>query len=492
MKTAPQKISVNRIPAAKKCAMALQAIGGRRTITEISKNFHCNRTTVHEQKNRALEAATNAFENVEDETLFTIPVTKSFINQIVVGLFCICGSSYRGVMFFLQSIFDYSIPLGSVFNILDVAADKAASINGAYELSSIKSSAADEVFHRNQPILSIVDIDSRFCALLAKANDRDHETWGIHLLDLQARGYAPDTSIVDDAKGLIKGHEEILPKTILRHDHFHFIRDLKDCGGYLKNQVASKTTAALKLVRRAEKAQDAQKNKELSAAVSIALTELGALEETYTTFQLLAQWLQHDVLQLAGYAPEVRAMLYDFIVSEMSIIAGRHPHRIDAIVTSLHFRRDALLDVANALNDQFAQLAAHYKISINTIWDICYTARYGINSSNYHDKSSALEVVVGEKYDAIENAVLSVLDKTHRCSSMVENLHSRLRPYLDERKSVSQKILGLLQFYLNHKPFMRSKHERLVNKTPAEAMTGKPQKPWLEMLGFPGFKRQAA
>jgi hypothetical protein len=226
--------------------------------------------------------------------------------------------------------------------------------------------------------------------------------------------------------------------------------------------------------------------------VSIALTELGALEETYTTFQLLAQWLQHDVLQLAGYAPEVRAMLYDFIVSEMSIIAGRHPHRIDAIVTSLHFRRDALLDVANALNDQFAQLAAHYKISINTIWDICYTARYGINSSNYHDKSSALEVVVGEKYDAIENAVLSVLDKTHRCSSMVENLHSRLRPYLDERKSVSQKILGLLQFYLNHKPFMRSKHERLVNKTPAEAMTGKPQKPWLEMLGFPGFKRQAA
>ena len=240
---------------------------------------------------------------------------------MVVGLFCICNSSYRGIMAFLKSIFDYPVALGSVYNILDAAADKAAALNGAYELGPIRSSAADEVFHRNRPILSIVDIESRFCALLARADDRDHETWAIHLLDLQARGYAPDTSIVDSAKGLIKGHADVLPKTTLRHDHFHFIRDLKDCARYLKNQVASRTTATLKLVRRAEKERDAQKQKTRDAAASIALTQLCVLEQTYATFQLLAQWLQHDVLQLAGYAPEVRAMLYDFIVAEMSIIA---------------------------------------------------------------------------------------------------------------------------------------------------------------------------
>jgi hypothetical protein len=107
--------------------------------------------------------------------------------------------------------------------------------------------------------------------------------------------------------------------------------------------VASKTTAALKLVRRAEKAQDEQKKKERSAAASIALTELGALEDTYATFQLLAQWLQYDVLQLAGYAPQVRAMLYDFIASEMSILAVRHPHRVNAIVTSLQYRLGCVL-----------------------------------------------------------------------------------------------------------------------------------------------------
>jgi hypothetical protein len=487
MKIAPQKNTVNRIPAATKCTMALQAIGHQQTLTQISKNYQCSRTTVHAQKNRALEAVTSAFADSADKVLFTVSVTQAMIDKMVVGLFCICESGYRGIKFFLKSIFDHPIAVGSVFNTLDAAADKAACINDTYELSSIKSSAADEIFHRNQPILSVVDIASRFCALLVKANERDHETWGIHLLDLQARGYAPATSIVDEAKGLIKGHAEILPETALRHDHFHFIRDLKDCGRYLRNQVASTTTAALKLFYRAEKAQG-EKKKVLSETASVALAQVNALEGTTRTFQLLAQWLQFDVLQLAGYAPAVRAALYDFIVSEMMILADRHPHRIEAIVTSLRHRRNALLNVADALNVQFAQLAERYKISINTIWDICYTTRYGIDSCTYHDKSSALATIFGEKYEEIEDAVLTILAKTHRCSSMVENLHSRLRPHLDERKFISQKILGLQQFYLNHKPFMRSQHEHLVNKTPAEALTGKPHLPWLEMLGFPAVK----
>ena len=44
------------------------------------------------------------------------------------------------------------------------------------------------------------------------------------------------------------------------------------------------------------------------------------------------------------------------------------------------------------------------------------------------------------------------------------------------------------------KPFliMRSYHKHLVNKTPAEAMTGKEHKPWLEMIGYTPFQRKVA
>lgn len=492
MKTANPTCHVKRIPLTTKCEMALQAIGGQKTITQLAKNHRCSRTTVHAQKRRALDAAANAFSETDEEVLFTIAVTKSLIRTMVVALRLVCGSSYRGIMFFLDSVFGHSISLGSVFNILDVASDKAESINGSYALNAIRNSAADELFHRNRPVLSIVDIESRFCALLVKADDRDHESWAIHLLYLQERGYAPDTTIIDGGKGLTKGHALTLPKTTLRLDHFHFIRDLKDCSRFLKNEVASRMTQTLKLLGRAERTQNEQKKEACAQALSTAMTELGELQETSATFALLAGWLQHDVLQLAGYKPDERAMLYDFIVQEMTTIAVGHPHRIDAIVTSLHHRRYGLLDVASALNDQFARLGEHYKVSISTIWRVCYSARYGLDSCNYGEESSALEELIGEKYDEIEDAVLLILESTHRCSSMVENLNSRVRPYLDERKSVSQKTLGLIQFYLNHKPFTRSKHRRLVNKTAAEAMTGKSHQPWLEMLGLAGAKRQAA
>ncbi len=180
MKTAHNKNPIKRIPSATKCAIAIQAITHQQTITEISKNFNCSRTTVHAQKNRAMAAAANAFEESDEEILFTIAVTKAFIHMMVVALFLICGSSYRGILFFLESILGSPLSLGSVFNILHVAADKAAAITATYDLGSIQSSAADEVFHRNQPILGIVDIESRYCALLAKSDDRDHETWAIH------------------------------------------------------------------------------------------------------------------------------------------------------------------------------------------------------------------------------------------------------------------------------------------------------------------------
>ena len=490
MITAHKKNHFKSISAKTKLDIALQAIRRKQSITDIAKQNSCSRTTVYSQQEKAILAANNAFE--KEDVLFYVPVNKEFIQQIVTALFLICKSSYRDIIFFLETIFDYSLSLGSVFNIIDDAADKAILLNNVYDLSKINVSTADELFHWNKPILAVVDISSRFCALLAKADLRDYETWGIHLLDMQLQGYAPETTILDGAKGLTKGHEEALPNTKLQYDHFHMIKDLKDCARFLKNQVDSAVTAALKLHKRAGNQRNEAQQAIIEEAFSVALHELNILEETQKTFQILSQWLQHDVLQLPGHSPEERAMLYDFIVSEMEFIAAKHPHRIDDIVTSLKNQRDALLDITHTLNNKFVALAEQYKQSLETVWSVCYVARYDFDSCKYNDTSSKLEAIIGSKYDDLENDVFTILDATHRCSSMVENFNSRLRPYLDERKIMTQKILALIQFYLNHKPFMRSKHERLVNKTPAEDMTGKPHKHWLEMLGFSRFKNKAA
>jgi hypothetical protein len=122
----------------------------------------------------------------------------------------------------------------------------------------------------------------------------------------------------------------------------------------------------------------------------------------------------------------------------MAQLVELHPHRISSIVTSLRVQRDRLLGVTAILNEEFTKIAEKYNQSIDVVWSICYLARYDFDSLKYNDRASEIELIVGNEYDAIEDAVLFVLSNTHRCSSMVENSNSRVRPYLDERKFISQ------------------------------------------------------
>ena len=86
-------------------------------------------------------------------------------------------------------------------------------------------------------------------------------------------------------------------------------------------------------------------------------------------------------------------------------------------------------------------------------------------------------------------AVSEALKQTPRASSLVENLNSRLRNYFFLRKSLNDSYLSLLQFFLNHRRFMRSEVPERVGKSPRELMTGEAHPHWLELLGFQRFQR---
>ena len=114
MITAHKKNQKTRLSQSTKRTIGLQAIRNEQTITSLSKAHECSRGTVYAQKNKALDAVNQAFEHDDDEILYYIPVTKAVIHQVVLALLLICQSSYRNIMFFLASIFDYSLSLGDV------------------------------------------------------------------------------------------------------------------------------------------------------------------------------------------------------------------------------------------------------------------------------------------------------------------------------------------------------------------------------------------
>ena len=76
-----------------------------------------------------------------------------------------------------------------------------------------------------------------------------------------------------------------------------------------------------------------------------------------------------------------------------------------------------------------------------------------------------------------------------RASSVIENLNSRLRNYFFLRKQVGPEYLKVLQFYLNHRRFVRSEHPQRVGKSPRELLSGQEHGHWLELLGYQRFSR---
>ena len=89
--------------------------------------------------------------------------------------------------------------------------------------------------------------------------------------------------------------------------------------------------------------------------------------------------------------------------------------------------------------------------------------------------------ILGDKYEDIKERVFDELDNIIQASSMVENINSILRPYLDRaRNQLSQEFLNLFAFYHNHRRYVQGKRK---GKTPMEILTHqKQEKDWIELL----------
>jgi hypothetical protein len=248
-----------------------------------------------------------------------------------------------------------------------------AGISVSYNLRVIHDSAADEAFHRHHPILAVVDIDSRFFAQLEQEDQRDAESWGVHLLDMIVRGFQPAINISDQAAGLKKAFDDHLPKTTLRFDHFHLIKASKDLVRFLKNRKDTATMKAVALYERKDRADKRGTAHDLDEPMRAANAAMAVADSLHELVDSLCTWLQYDVLQLPGSCPADREDLFDFIVDELRSITDEP--RIQTHVRSLIYQKDDLLAVAHSLDGKFQYIADQHAVSIQDIWEICYTPR---------------------------------------------------------------------------------------------------------------------
>lgn len=198
----------------------------------------------------------------------------------------------------------------------------------------------------------------------------------------------------------------------------------------------------------------------------------------------LTQWRCRDVLEPASPCLVTRVELFDFITDELVAREHLDPKRIRPVHMALQNQRDDLLAFAGMLDDKLDAIAQTHKLPTSLVRQVCVLQRKPDTSPAYWEGLCRLCSQMGRKCHAVFEAVMQAIAQTPRYSSMVENFNSRLRNYFTLRRLLGGKYLSLLQFFLNHRTFLRSRVPQRVGKSPKQLMTGQAHPPWLTLLGF--------
>ena len=149
---------------------------------------------------------------------------------------------------------------------------------------------------------------------------------------------------------------------------------------------------------------------------------------------------------------------------------------------------ESLLAFAGILDERLAGIAQDHDVLPHRVREVCLLQRKSPTSNAYWPQYNQLHTRLGGKFIRVFDAVVTAMLTVPRASSLVENFNSRLRTYFFLRHQLGQPYLGLLQFFLNHRTFLRSRIAERVGKSPKELMTGEKHPHWLERLGFQRFQ----
>jgi hypothetical protein len=473
--------------------LALDALTGR-PVAHLAEEHDVSRKFVYQQVDKAHHALQAAFQPPPDDAtvLFHLPVTKAWLNQLTLGLVLICHSSYRGVSELLKGLFDYSLSIAHVHNVVRQAVLRARGHNERQDLSRVRIGTLDELFQARRPVLVGADADTTYCYLLSQEEHRDADTWGVRLLELMERGFAPEATIADGGQGLRAGQKLAGLGVVCRGDVFHpLYEQVGPLVRYLENRAYHAIAARTKLEQEQATFEKRQGRKQRSLVRQVSLARQAEAQAVTLAedVALLAEWLRADILSVAGPDYAGRCALYDFVVAELAARAKGCPHRLDPVVTALRKQRADLLAFVTALDSDLAALAEAWQVHPATARALLNAQARPASDPRRWLEEAALRKELGGRYHEVAAAVTTLAAEVVRASSVVENLNSRLRNYFFLRRQLGPEYLTLLQFFLNHRQFERSERAERVGQSPAELLTGQTHPHWLEMLGYTRFSQ---
>jgi hypothetical protein len=151
----PAPCPARLLPPSQRQELALHVLAGSTPVARLARHHRVSRQLLYRQADTARLALEQAFDPPppDDDVLFHLPVTRSWLPQLILSLVLSCHSPYRGVIAVLADLFDTDIAPGTVHNVVHSAVARARAIVASYDLAGVRVGAHDEIFQAGQPVL---------------------------------------------------------------------------------------------------------------------------------------------------------------------------------------------------------------------------------------------------------------------------------------------------------------------------------------------------
>ncbi|MBF0103640.1 MAG: hypothetical protein HQK77_22300 [Desulfobacterales bacterium] len=396
-----------------------------------------------------------------------------------------------------QIIKQLGMPFSSISYISQRLTDYACRLpENTFSGNQILFLLCDEIFTLGRPILLTVEPRSLTIIKIELVKKRDAETWKSHWEEMVSAGFITNPTIVSDqGTGIVKGCA--LMGLSHHPDLFHLLQNLSGIGTRLYRKALSAI----------EREYDRSRVFESGKTETVLQKRLSEYESAQSAAdQHISRYDNFCYLWR-----ELRMELEVFDMNGNIQMLSLRQEKINIIIELMHELDDeklkqGLKNFVSGLEGYwgyYERMAEVYREFMERFpsevirwiavgWQL---QKQGVNNKDYGvrkrlTKEAAFyfeyaDILIKENYppssETIRDEVIKAFDGEVRSSSLVENVNSSLRQFLETcRGQVNQGMLNLFAYVHNHRPFVRGKRSGYA---PIEILTGKKMETtWLESL----------
>jgi hypothetical protein len=480
------------------CAVqALAAKDKHGAMSDLSLKFDISRPTLYKARETACSVLEAHFKPSQSNGVYVL-VDDAQLKRCIVAMRAMSPTSIRGIEDLLPFIYPgVSRSFGTIQSILSEAEAGAEIFNRQGDLSGITAAALDEMFSQGDPVLAGVDLDSGYLFDLALRESRSGADWAEVLGNARRQGVDLSVVVKDAGAGIDAGVREAFPDAERRDDCFHALYEMNK----VQRQLEQKAYAAIELeheqekklarIRAKDKRARTKQKRTLAIASKHCIESIARYERFAAAKQKAHQAMEYiDVVSGELRTGEQTRSMIEVAADEMQSIDYEKSKKV------ARYLRNRAPGLSLAIADLYGRLQALFPVySPDAVSLACLVLRLldmarkrpgplPLDNRTLHlaGAFSLLENLLGDKTDALLEAVQALLEKHHRASSAIEGFNAALRPHLYVHKGVTQRFLELFRAYYNLRTRRSGRHK---GTSAHQCLTGHPVNDWLSLIGFP-------